>query len=155
NECDLSLIEINPLALCGGRLVCLDAKIHIDDNALFRQPALAAERDSSQENPMEVRARQFDLNYVARDGQVGGVVNAAGLAMATMDMIKLHGGTPANFLDVGGSATAERVTEAFRLILADARVKSILVNVFGGIVRCDDIAQGIIAALREVGVPLP
>ncbi|MFZ5492019.1 MAG: ADP-forming succinate--CoA ligase subunit beta [Pseudomonadota bacterium] len=155
-ERDLSLLEVNPLVVTGdGRLVCLDGKINIDDNALYRQPRLAAMRDASQEDAKENRAREHDISYVALDGNIGCMVNGAGLAMATMDIIKLHGGNPANFLDVGGTATAERVTEAFKIILADDNVKGVLVNIFGGIVRCDLIADGIIAAVKEVGVKVP
>ena len=155
-ECDLSLLEVNPLVVTGdGRLVCLDGKINIDDNALYRQPRLAAMRDASQEDAKENRAREHDISYVALDGNIGCMVNGAGLAMATMDIIKLHGGNPANFLDVGGTATAARVTEAFKIILADENVKGVLVNIFGGIVRCDLIADGIIAAVKDVGVKVP
>jgi succinyl-CoA synthetase beta subunit len=155
-EEDASLVEINPLIVAaGGRLVALDAKINIDDNALGRHPDLQALRDPSQEDPMERRASEHDLNYVSLDGDIACMVNGAGLAMATMDLIKLHGGAPANFLDVGGGATAERVTAAFQLILSNPRVRAVLVNIFGGIVRCDLIAQGIIAAVRDVGVRLP
>jgi succinyl-CoA synthetase beta subunit len=155
-EEDASLVEINPLIVtAGGRLVALDAKINIDDNALGRHPDLQALRDPSQEDAMERRASEHDLNYVSLDGDIACMVNGAGLAMATMDLIKLHGGAPANFLDVGGGATAERVTAAFQLILSNPRVRAVLVNIFGGIVRCDLIAQGIIAAVRDVGVKLP
>jgi succinyl-CoA synthetase beta subunit len=155
-DCDLSLLEVNPLVVTGdGRLLCLDGKINIDDNALYRQPRLAAMRDASQEDEKENRAREHDISYVALDGNIGCMVNGAGLAMATMDIIKLHGGNPANFLDVGGTATAARVTEAFKIILADQNVKGVLVNIFGGIVRCDLIADGIIAAVKEVGVKVP
>ena len=155
-ECDLSLLEVNPLVVTGdGRLVCLDGKINIDDNALYRLPRLAAMRDASQEDEKENRAREHDISYVALDGNIGCMVNGAGLAMATMDIIKLHGGNPANFLDVGGTATAARVTEAFKIILADQSVKAVLVNIFGGIVRCDLIADGIIAAVKDVGVKVP
>ena len=155
-EKDLSLIEINPLVITSAeKLICLDAKISVDDNALFRQPELAAMRDSSQENPKEMRARDYDLNYIALDGNIGCMVNGAGLAMATMDMIQLYGAMPANFLDVGGGTTPERVTEAFKLLVADEHVAAILVNIFGGIVRCDLIAEGIISAVREVGVSVP
>jgi succinyl-CoA synthetase beta subunit len=155
-ERDLSLLEVNPLVVTSaGDLLCLDGKVNVDDNALYRQPALRALRDTTQENPKEVRAREFDLNYIALDGDIGCMVNGAGLAMATMDLIKLHGGTPANFLDVGGGTTAERVAEAFKLILSDSRVKGVLVNIFGGIVRCDLIADGIIAAVGDVGVAVP
>lgn len=155
-ECDLSLLEINPLVITKqGNLLCLDAKINIDDNGLYRQPKLRAMRDSSQEDDRENRARDWELNYIALDGDIGCMVNGAGLAMATMDMIKLHGGQPANFLDVGGGATKERVSEAFKIILSDKKVKAILINIFGGIVRCDLIAEGIIGAVAEVGTPLP
>jgi succinyl-CoA synthetase beta subunit len=133
----------------------LDAKINIEDNALFRQPKLAAQRDASQEDERERRAREHDLNYVSLDGNIACMVNGAGLAMATMDLIKLHGGEPANFLDVGGGATAERVTEAFNIILTNHQVKAILVNIFGGIVRCDLIAEGVIAAVQEADVRVP
>ncbi len=155
-ERDLSLLEINPLVITQqGYLLCLDAKINIDDNALYRQTELREMRDTSQEEERETRAQQWDLNYIALDGDIGCMVNGAGLAMATMDLIKLHGGNPANFLDVGGGATKERVTEAFKIILSDPKVKGILVNIFGGIVRCDLIAEGIIAAVAEVGTKLP
>lgn len=155
-ENDLSLLEINPLAIDeAGNLICLDAKINIDDNALFRQPALRAMRDPSQENERENRAHDWELNYIPLDGDIGCMVNGAGLAMATMDLIKLHGGNPANFLDVGGGATKERVTEAFKIILSDKNVKGVLVNIFGGIVRCDLIADGIIEAVKEVGITIP
>lgn len=153
---DLSLLEINPLVLTKkGQLVCLDAKINIDDNALYRQSDLRKMRDPSQEEERETRAQQWELNYIALDGEIGCMVNGAGLAMATMDLIKLNGGLPANFLDVGGSATRERVTEAFKIIVSDKNVKGILVNIFGGIVRCDLIADGIISAVAEVGVNVP
>lgn len=155
-ECDFSLLEINPLVITKqGKLLCLDAKINIDDNALYRQPALREMRDASQEDERENRAREWELNYIALDGDIGCMVNGAGLAMATMDMIKLHGGNPANFLDVGGGATKERVQEAFKIILSDKKVKAILINIFGGIVRCDLIAEGIIAAVSEIGTTLP
>jgi succinyl-CoA synthetase beta subunit len=155
-EKDLSLVEINPLIVTkGGALVALDAKINVDANALFRRRELAALRDASQEDPMERRASEHDLNYVSLDGDIACMVNGAGLAMATMDLIKLHGGQPANFLDVGGGATAERVTAAFELILSNSRVRAVLVNIFGGIVRCDIIAEGVIAAVRKVGVKVP
>jgi len=155
-ECDLNLLEINPLVITkGGQLVCLDGKISIDDNALFRHPDLKAMRDSSQEDDRENRAHDWELNYIPLDGEIGCMVNGAGLAMATMDVIKLYGGDPANFLDVGGGATKERVTEAFKIILSDDKVKGILVNIFGGIVRCDLIADGILAAVKEVGLSLP
>jgi succinyl-CoA synthetase beta subunit len=155
-EQDASLVEINPLIVTGsGSLVALDAKIGIDDNALFRHPELAELRDRSQEDPIEARAAEHDLNYVSLDGDIACMVNGAGLAMATMDIIKLHGGRPANFLDVGGGATAERVTAAFELILANPKVRAILVNIFGGIVRCDVIAEGIIGAVKKVDVKVP
>jgi len=153
---DLSLVEINPLVVTAdGALLALDGKIQIDDNALFRQKPLAALRDPGQEDAREQKAQEHDLNYVALHGNIGCMVNGAGLAMATMDLIKLHGGEPANFLDVGGGTTAERVAEAFKLILADSAVKAILVNIFGGIVRCDLIAEGIIRAVRDVGIRIP
>jgi succinyl-CoA synthetase beta subunit len=155
-ERDASLVEINPLIVTKtGELLALDAKINIDDNALFRQPQLAAERDTAQEDPMERRAAEHDLNYVSLDGNIACMVNGAGLAMATMDLIKLHGGKPANFLDVGGGATSERVTAAFQLILSNPNVQAILVNIFGGIVRCDLIAEGVINAVKHVGVKVP
>jgi succinyl-CoA synthetase beta subunit len=153
---DLSQVEINPLGITDdGRLLALDAKINIDDNALFAHPDLAALRDISQEDPTETAARQHDLSYVTLDGTIGCMVNGAGLAMATLDVIQLYGGRPANFLDVGGGTTAAKVAEAFKLILADAKVKAVLVNIFGGIVRCNLIAEGIIAAVRDVGVKVP
>jgi succinyl-CoA synthetase beta subunit len=153
---DLSLLEINPLVITkAGDLLCLDAKINIDDNALYRQKALREQRDASQEDAKEEHARKWELNYVSLDGNIGCMVNGAGLAMATMDMIQLTGGSPANFLDVGGSATQERVVEAFKIILSDPNVKGIFVNIFGGIVRCDLIADGIIGAVNEVGVHVP
>jgi succinyl-CoA synthetase beta subunit len=156
NECDASLVEVNPLVVTkGGELLALDAKINIEDNALFRQPELQTMRDPSQEDEMERRAAEHDLNYVSLDGNIACMVNGAGLAMATMDLIKLHGGDPANFLDVGGGATPERVAAAFKLILSNSQVKAILVNIFGGIVRCDLIAEGIIRAVREVKVAVP
>ncbi|TAJ92431.1 MAG: ADP-forming succinate--CoA ligase subunit beta [Gammaproteobacteria bacterium] len=155
-EKDLSLIEINPLIITAtGDLECLDAKIAVEDNALYRQEGLENWRDPTQEDEKENRAKMHDLNYVALDGNIACMVNGAGLAMATMDIIKLHGGEPANFLDVGGGATKERVAEAFKLISSDNNVKAILVNIFGGIVRCDLIAEGIIAGIREVGVTVP
>lgn len=155
-DCDLSLLEINPLVITKqGNLLCLDAKINIDDNALYRQKALSELRDASQEDERENIARQWELNYIALDGDIGCMVNGAGLAMATMDLIKLNGGNPANFLDVGGGATKERVSEAFKIILSDKKVKAILINIFGGIVRCDLIAEGIIGAVAEVGTKLP
>jgi succinyl-CoA synthetase beta subunit len=155
-ERDASLVEVNPLILTGeGQLVALDAKINIEDNALFRQQDLAAMRDPSQEDPMERRAAEHELNYVSLDGNIACMVNGAGLAMATMDLIQLHGGAPANFLDVGGGATKDRVSAAFKLILSNPKVAAILINIFGGIVRCDMIAEGIIAAVKEVGVTIP
>jgi succinyl-CoA synthetase beta subunit len=155
-EKDASLVEINPLIVTGeGDLVALDAKINIEDNALFRQKELAEWRDESQEDAMERAAAKHELNYVSLDGDIACMVNGAGLAMATMDVIKLHGGAPANFLDVGGGATRERVTEAFNLILSNPNVRAILVNIFGGIVRCDMIAEGIIHAVKDVGVKVP
>jgi succinyl-CoA synthetase beta subunit len=155
-ENDLSLLEINPLVITKtGDLLCLDCKITIDDNAMYRQPALQKMRDESQEDERENTAREWELNYIALDGNIGCMVNGAGLAMATMDLVKLQGGNPANFLDVGGGATKERVTEAFKIILSDQNVKAILVNIFGGIVRCDLIADGIIGAVAEVGTGLP
>lgn len=153
---DLALLEINPLVITKeGNLHCLDAKINIDGNALYRQPKLREMHDPSQEDPREAHAAEWELNYVALDGNIGCMVNGAGLAMGTMDIVKLHGGAPANFLDVGGGATKERVTEAFKIILSDTNVKAVLVNIFGGIVRCDLIADGIIAAVADVGVKVP
>jgi succinyl-CoA synthetase beta subunit len=153
---DLSLVEINPLIVTAdGTLMALDAKINVEANALFRQKVLEALRDETQEDAMELEASRHDLNYVSLDGNIACMVNGAGLAMATMDLIKLHGGSPANFLDVGGTATADRVTEAFRLILSNRKVKAILINIFGGIVRCDIIAEGIVQAVKNVGVKVP
>ena len=155
-EQDAALVEINPLIVTGdGDLLALDAKIGIEDNALFRHKDLAAMRDATQEDAMERKAAEHELNYVSLDGNIACMVNGAGLAMATMDLIQLHGGTPANFLDVGGGATKERVTAAFKLILSNPKVSAILINIFGGIVRCDMIAEGIIAAVKEVGVNTP
>jgi succinyl-CoA synthetase beta subunit len=155
-ERDASLLEINPLIVTkGGGLVALDAKLDIEANALFRQKDMAALRDPGQEDPMELRASEHDLSYVSLDGNIACMVNGAGLAMATMDLIKLHGGRPANFLDVGGGATSDRVTAAFQLILSNPQVRAILVNIFGGIVRCDLIADGIINAVKNVGVGVP
>ena len=155
-EKDLSLIEINPLIIDEkDNLQALDAKVTIDDNALFRQPVLAEWRDPEQEDPVESEAKRFDLSFVRLDGEIGCMVNGAGLAMATMDIIKLHGGEPANFLDVGGGTTAEKVAEAFKLIVSDPKIKAILVNIFGGIVRCDLIADGVIKAVKEVGIKIP
>ncbi|MCG5534504.1 ADP-forming succinate--CoA ligase subunit beta [Ectothiorhodospira mobilis] len=153
---DASLVEINPLVVTGdGALVALDAKVNVDDNALYRRSDLALLRDMRQEDPREARAREHELNYVRLDGNIGCMVNGAGLAMATMDLIQLHGGAPANFLDVGGGTTAARVSEAFKLILSDDAVRAVFVNIFGGIVRCDLIAEGIIAAVQEVHVEVP
>ncbi|MDX1512897.1 MAG: ADP-forming succinate--CoA ligase subunit beta [Gammaproteobacteria bacterium] len=155
-EKDLSLLELNPLVRTkSGDLLALDAKINVDDNALYRHSDLAALNDTSQQDEKEVRAKQFDLNYITLDGNIACMVNGAGLAMGTMDLIKLHGGDPANFLDVGGGTDAEKVAEAFKLIVSDEKVKAILVNIFGGIVRCDLIAEGIIKAVKEVGVSIP
>ncbi len=155
-ECDLSLLEINPLVITKeGDLLCLDGKINLDDNALFRQPELKELRDLTQEDERVNHASEWELNYIPLDGKIGCMVNGAGLAMATMDVIKLSGGEPANFLDVGGGATKERVTEAFKIILSDPNVKGTLVNIFGGIVRCDLIADGIMAAVAEVATELP
>jgi len=155
-NCDLSLLEINPLVITtGGNLHCLDAKINIDSNAIFRQPEIAEMHDPSQEDIRESEAAKNDLSYVSLDGNIGCMVNGAGLAMGTMDTIKYFGGSPANFLDVGGTATQERVAKAFKLILADPEVKVVLVNIFGGIVRCDLIAEGVLAAIEEVGVSVP
>ena len=153
---DASLVEINPLVETeDGDVILLDAKMSFDDNALFRHPEVRDLRDESEEDPMEVRAAKFGLNYIRLDGNIGCMVNGAGLAMATMDIIKLKGGEPANFLDVGGGATRERVTEAFKIILSDENVEAILVNIFGGIMRCDVIAEGVIAAAREVDLQVP
>lgn len=155
-ENDFALFEINPLSVReNGEILCVDAKVGIDSNALYRLPELAAARDKSQENERELKASEFELNYVALEGNIGCMVNGAGLAMATMDIIKLYGGQPANFLDVGGGATKERVIEAFKLILADSSVQGVLINIFGGIVRCDMIAEAIIAAVKEVNVTVP
>jgi succinyl-CoA synthetase beta subunit len=155
-ELDAALVEINPLVLTGeGNLLALDAKMGFDDNALFRHPQIAALRDEDEEDPIEVEAGKYALSYVKLDGNIGCMVNGAGLAMATMDIIKLNGGAPANFLDVGGGATRERVTAAFKLILSDPNVEAILVNIFGGIMRCDVIAEGIVSAAREVNLHVP
>ncbi len=155
-ECDLTMLEINPLIITkDDRIVCLDGKVNIDDNALYRHPRLNELRDPRQEDEREIRAREWELNYIPLDGNIGCMVNGAGLAMATMDLIKLHGGDPANFLDVGGGATKERVCEAFKIILSDKNVKGVLVNIFGGIVRCDLIAEGILGAVAEVGITIP
>ena len=153
---DLELIEVNPLVINSDQnLHCLDAKVVVDSNAIYRQPELAEMRDQSQEDPREAHAASWDLNYVALDGNIGCMVNGAGLAMGTMDMVNLHGGSPANFLDVGGGATKERVVEAFKIILSDQNVKAVFINIFGGIVRCDLIADGVIGAVEEVGVNVP
>jgi succinyl-CoA synthetase beta subunit len=155
-ERDMEMLEINPLIVTpGGDLKCLDAKMGFDNNALYRQSDIMALRDESEEDPKELAASKFDLNYIALDGEIGCMVNGAGLAMATMDIIKLYGAEPANFLDVGGGATKEKVTEAFKIITSDPNVKGILVNIFGGIMRCDIIAEGILAAVREVGLQVP
>ncbi|MAC36411.1 MAG: ADP-forming succinate--CoA ligase subunit beta [Halieaceae bacterium] len=155
-EKDLALIEVNPLVITGeGNLHCLDAKVVADSNALYRHPDLAAMHDPTQDDEREAHAAQWDLNYVALNGNIGCMVNGAGLAMGTMDIVKLHGGAPANFLDVGGGATKERVTEAFKIILSDNNVRAVLINIFGGIVRCDLIAEGVIGAVAEVGVEVP
>jgi len=156
NALDASLVEINPLVVTGnGQVMALDAKMNFDDNALFRQKTVSELRDEDEEDPAELEAAKHDLNYIKLDGSIGCMVNGAGLAMATMDIIKLFGGSPANFLDVGGGATKERVTEAFKLILSDANVEGILVNIFGGIMRCDVIAEGVVAAAREVSLNVP
>jgi succinyl-CoA synthetase beta subunit len=155
-QCDLALLEINPLVVTkAGDVMALDAKVQVDDNAIYRQKDIAALRDASQDDPKEVRAQEHEINYVALEGNIGCMVNGAGLAMGTMDLIKLHGGQPANFLDVGGGATAERVTTAFEIILSDPNVKAILINIFGGIVRCDLIAEGVITAMKQVNVTIP
>ena len=155
-EKDLSLVEINPLVITtSGNLICLDAKINVDSNALYRQEEVEKLRDQSQEDPREARAAEWDLSYVALEGNIGCMVNGAGLAMGTMDIIKLHGGEPANFLDVGGTADSKRVAEAFKIILSDENVKTVLINIFGGIVRCDVIADGIVEALTVMGVSVP
>jgi succinyl-CoA synthetase beta subunit len=153
---DFALLEINPLAVReNGEIVCVDGKIGIDSNALYRLPKIAALQDKTQENERELKAAEFDLNYVALEGNIGCMVNGAGLAMATMDIIKLYGGKPANFLDVGGGATKDRVVEAFKIILEDSSVEGVLINIFGGIVRCDMIAEAIIEAVKEVNVKVP
>jgi succinyl-CoA synthetase beta subunit len=155
-EKDLELLEVNPLVITDeGNLHCLDAKVIIDGNAMYRQPAIKEMHDPSQEDAREAHAASFELNYVALDGNIGCMVNGAGLAMGTMDIVHLHGGSPANFLDVGGGATKERVVEAFKIILSDSNVKAVLINIFGGIVRCDLIADGVIGAVEEVGVKIP
>ncbi|TMG74232.1 MAG: ADP-forming succinate--CoA ligase subunit beta, partial [Betaproteobacteria bacterium] len=153
---DASLAEINPLIVTGdNRVVALDAKFNFDDNALFRHPQIQALRDLDEEDPLEIEASKYDLNYISLDGEIACMVNGAGLAMATMDTIKLYGGSPANFLDVGGGATAEKVTAAFKIMLSNKKVKAILVNIFGGIMKCDTIANGVVAAAREVKLSLP
>ena len=155
-EKDMDMLEINPLVvMTNGNLKCLDAKMGFDGNALYRHPDIAALRDETEEDPKELAASKFDLNYIALDGDIGCMVNGAGLAMATMDIIKLYGAEPANFLDVGGGATKEKVTEAFKIITSDPNVKGILVNIFGGIMRCDIIAEGVLAAVKEVGLQVP
>ncbi len=156
DECDCSLAEVNPLIVTGdGKVVALDAKLNFDSNALFRHPEIVAYRDLDEEDPAEVEASKFDLTYISLDGNIGCLVNGAGLAMATMDTIKLYGGTPANFLDVGGGATTEKVTEAFKIMLKNTKVKAILVNIFGGIMKCDTIASGVVAAAKEVHLSVP
>jgi succinyl-CoA synthetase beta subunit len=155
-ETDASMIEINPLILTkGGDLLALDAKVTLDDNALYRHPDLRELRDLGEEDPLEVEASKFSLNYIRLDGNIGCMVNGAGLAMATMDIIKLAGGEPANFLDVGGGANAEQIKNAFRILMADKNVKAVFINIFGGILRCDVLAQGVIAAVKQLGVPVP
>jgi succinyl-CoA synthetase beta subunit len=155
-EKDISLLEVNPLVVTkDGNLLCLDAKINFDGNALFRHPDVLAMRDETEEDPKEIEASKFDLNYIALDGAIGCMVNGAGLAMATMDIIKLYGEAPANFLDVGGGASKEKVTAAFKIITADPKVRGILINIFGGIMKCDVIAEGVIAAVKEVGLQVP
>jgi succinyl-CoA synthetase beta subunit len=155
-ETDSSLVEINPLILTGqDQVLALDAKLNFDDNALFRHPEIAALRDLDEEDPLEIEASKHELSYISLDGNIGCMVNGAGLAMATMDTIKLFGGSPANFLDVGGGATAERVTAAFKIMLSNPKVKAILVNIFGGIMKCDTIATGVVAAAREVKLSVP
>jgi len=153
---DMALLEINPLVVTkSGQLICLDAKVGFDDNALYRHPDIMALRDITEEDEKEIEASKYDLNYVALDGTIGCMVNGAGLAMATMDIIKLYGEAPANFLDVGGGATKEKVAAAFKIITSDPNVKGILVNIFGGIMRCDIIAEGVVAAVKEVGLRVP
>jgi succinyl-CoA synthetase beta subunit len=156
DECDCSLVEVNPLIVTGDqRVVALDAKLNFDDNALFRHPEIVAMRDLDEEDPAEVEASKFDLNYIQLEGDIGCLVNGAGLAMATMDVIKLYGGAPANFLDVGGGATAEKVTEAFKIMLRNPKLRAILVNIFGGIMKCDVIATGVVTAAKQVGLKVP
>jgi succinyl-CoA synthetase beta subunit len=153
---DMEMLEINPLIISdSGDLKCLDAKMSFDGNAMYRHRDIAELRDTTEEDPKELEASKYDLNYIALDGQIGCMVNGAGLAMATMDIIKLYGAEPANFLDVGGGATKERVTEAFKIITSDPQVKGILVNIFGGIMRCDVIAEGVVSAVKEVGLKVP
>jgi succinyl-CoA synthetase beta subunit len=155
-EKDMSLLEVNPLVVTKDKkLICLDAKVGFDDNALFRHPEIAALRDVTEEDEKEIEASKYDLTYVALDGSIGCMVNGAGLAMATMDIIKLYGLEPANFLDVGGSATKDKVAAAFKIITSDPKVKGILVNIFGGIMKCDVIAEGVVAAVKEVGLQVP
>jgi succinyl-CoA synthetase beta subunit len=156
DETDASLAEINPLIVTGDeRVLALDAKFNFDDNALFRHPDIAAMRDLDEEDPAEIEASKFDLSYISLDGDIGCLVNGAGLAMATMDIIKLYGGSPANFLDVGGGASTEKVTEAFKIMLRNPKLRAILVNIFGGIMKCDVIAQGVVSAAREVSLKVP
>jgi len=156
DETDASLAEINPLIVTGdGRVIALDSKLNFDDNGLFRHPDIVEMRDLDEEDPAEVEASKFDLSYISLDGDIGCLVNGAGLAMATMDTIKLYGGSPANFLDVGGGATAEKVTEAFKIMLRNPGLRAILVNIFGGIMKCDTIATGVVAAAREVKLKVP
>ena len=153
---DASLLEINPFLLTkDNRLIALDAKVNFDDNAMFRHKNYADLRDLNEEEPLEIEASKYDLNYIKLDGSIGCMVNGAGLAMATMDIIKLHGGEPANFLDVGGGASQERVEQAFKILLADDNVKAVLINIFGGIVRCDMVANGVVAAAKNLGVSIP
>ena len=155
-EKDMALLEVNPLVVTKDKkLICLDAKVGFDDNALFRHPDVAALRDETEEDPKEIEAQKYDLNYVALDGSIGCMVNGAGLAMATMDICKLYGGSPANFLDVGGGASTEKVTEAFKIMLKNPHLKAILVNIFGGIMKCDVIAQGVVEAARQVKLSVP
>jgi len=156
NDLDCSMVEINPLVVTGaGDVIALDAKVNFDDNALYRHADVEEMRDEDEEDPAELEAAKHELNYIKLDGSIGCMVNGAGLAMATMDIIQLYGSSPANFLDVGGGATKERVTEAFKIILADSNVEGILVNIFGGIMRCDVIAEGVVAAAKEVNISVP
>ncbi|HXN86968.1 MAG TPA: succinate--CoA ligase subunit beta, partial [Candidatus Binataceae bacterium] len=155
-ETDASLLEINPLVVTKeGRVICLDAKMSFDDNGLFRHPEIRELRDANEEDPAETEAAKFDLSYVHLDGNIGCMVNGAGLAMATMDIVKFYGAEPANFLDVGGGASTEKVAAAFRIILSDARVKGVLINIFGGIMRCDVLAQGVVEAAKQVNLSVP